>query len=323
LHWWFIISAQLNIPISPLRNAVPAKSRLENRVTKLLAAGADVLSAVKGASEAELLRARRAITSIGWRGEVVFDAAMVNVGYAKRGRGNVDVDCVGVHAAIRKQAKLTRLSVSTIKTNVKIFNTFFKNGLSIYPNLDEKGFFQAALRAPNPISAIKYFDRMVSNNSNFSFTEASNWAERKRRKRLPKNPTVSAANTSLAEHIVWAKKEIFRIKSVCPDRKFVDRFYTPLLEELDDHLVFMAEKNAEDICRLAWDRGYHREAQISEATGLNRKTVSSAMLRLSEQEEFWAVEEITHGRHDQRWQKAGVPLGSNYAAPIQQQAKTW
>lgn len=221
---------------------------------------------------------------------------------------------------MRKQAKDLRISFSTVKLNVRIFNTFLKTGLKIYPSLMDKGFFQASLRAPNPVKAIRFFNECVSKDAEFSVTHAHAWAAKERAKRKKSDKIIAklgARQSPLANHIIWAKHEILRIKSHCPDKHFAERLYTPMVEELEDHLAFMAEKRAEELCRMAWERGYHREAQISEVTGLPRKAVGAAMLRLSDQQEFWEVQEVTHGRRDKRWQKAGVALGSTYVAPDQ------
>lgn len=263
-----------------------------------------------------MLEARRLCGGRGWRYDVALDAALVDVGYAKRGRGNVDVHGVGIRSAMRRQAKALHVSLSTIEKNVRIFNTFFKNGVTCYDNLLDKTYFLQALRTSNPKKTIRYFDEQVKKNPEFFVTNAKRYADQQRIKREKVNQSaVSGKNSPLENHILWAKKEILRIKAMCPDRKFGERFYAPLLEDLDDHLSFMAEKNAESLCRMAWDRGYHREAQIAESTALDRKTVAAAMLRLSDAEEFWEVKESTHGHHDKRWQKSGVPLGSTYVAP--------
>lgn len=276
---------------------------LTNRVSRLIAAGVDVLSAIKGASEGELRDARRACASLGWRTEVAFDAELVNVAHARRGRGNLDKAGVGVKAAIRKQAEAMGVSTSTIKLNVRIFNTFLKNGVNNHPILTDKGYFQAALRTKNPTQAIEYFETKVKDNRSFSVTQAMAWAERKRC--ISKD-----GDDPLAVHIRWAIDQFNRIKNRCPNQKFADRFYKPLMQDLEDHLAFMSEELDEQKCRLAWDKGYYREGQLVEATGLSKERVSAAMLRLSEQNEFWLVQESTHGRHDKRWQKAGVPLGN-------------
>lgn len=274
-------------------------SCLQQRLQRLLQAGADVISAISGATEDELLLARKSCASLGWRTEVALDAALVNVSHAKRGRGNVDIDGVGVKAAIQKQAQAMKVSASTIKLNVRIFNTFLKNELNCRPNLTEKGYFQAALRHDNPERAIRYFDSQVSSKSDFSVSDAFRWASKK-----PEQ--LATATSPLADHIKWAKREIVRVKESCPDKKFGERFYDPLIQDLEDHLTYMSEEEHEQLCRKAWENGNHREGQLVKATGLDSKHVRAAMLRLSEQNEFWEVPETTHGRHDKFWQKSGV-----------------
>lgn len=278
------------------------------------------MACVNGATEAELLSAYKAVSVVSWRSSVVLIAQLVAVKPAKRGRGQVDKAGVGIKAAIARQSKLLRLSTTTIKNYVRLFNTFFKNGTTCFPILEEIGYFQAALRFQEPLKAIKQIEKLVRANPNFTPTDADVLASKHRAKRVPAASTLAQLNdsqSSLASHIIWAKKELLRIKKLCPDKDFAERMYNPVVEDLDDQLAFMAEQRAEDLCRSAWDRGYHREKQISDATGLDRKTVGAAMLRLSENNEFWQVDEVTHGRRDKRWQKAGEPLGDAYVAPDQ------
>lgn len=287
-----------------------SKTPLESRIVKLIEAGTDLLSAIKGAKKDELIRARRACSNIGWRTEIAFDAALCDVEYAKRGRGNADKDGVGVYAAIRRQAQETKVSFITVKVNIRIFKTFFKNGIISYPILVDKMFFVHALRTKDPIKTIAYFEKMVSSAESFVPADAKRYAEAEREKRNTELAGVISKQTELSKHIEWAKKQIIKIKEKCPNKKFAERLYTPLLDDLEDHLAFMAETEAESRCRLAWERGYHREGQIAQATRLNRKVVAAAMMRLSSAQEFYEVQETTHGRHDKRWQKAGVPVNN-------------
>lgn len=292
-----------------------SNTRLDIRIVKLIEAGTDVFSAIKGASKQELIRARQACSNIGWRSEIVFDAALCDVEHARNGRGNADKNGTGVMAAMRRQAAETRVSVPTIKQNIRIFKTFFKNGINNYPILVDKSFFLHALRAKDPLAALKHFERMVSSDEEFSTSSAKQWVDSERAKRNSEANKILSKETPLARHIRWAKKEIIKIKDACPVKKFAERMYEPLLDDLEDHLAFMAETEAEGLCKLAWERGYHREAQIATATRLTRKAVAAAMLRLSAAQEFYEVKEVTHGRHDKRWQKAGVPIGSDFQSP--------
>lgn len=285
------------------------------RVARLIEAGADAFVAVKGATEAELLCARQRCKGIGWRGEVACDAELIAQSKTlKGGRGKIDAEGIGTGAALKAQALKTRDSVSTIKLNVRIFNVFFKTKLKFNLSLEDKGFYQAALRSPKPLAALEYFTKQFAADESFTITDAYQWSSEQRAKCNESSTKVLAAvrasqkDKSLAAFLREASAEISALQARCPDKDFAKRFFPQFIEEIEDQLAVMAEQHAEDACRLAWERGYYRENQIALFTSLSRQVVSVTMNRLSESQEFYEVEEHTHGKHDRRWQKAGMAM---------------
>lgn len=278
-----------------------------------------MFSAVKGATEAELLYARRQCRGLGWRGEVACDAELLSQCQTlKGGRGKVDSCGIGIGAAIRAQAQKTHDSVETIRLNIRIYKTFFETIVARYDSLEDKGYYHAALRAPNPLKAIEFFAKEFKSNESFTVSEARHWAISQREKRNTSANKIDAKSSpgdkSMTTFLRNAMLEIANLKSQCPDKDFAKRFFPQIIEELEEQLAVMAEDRADALCRMAWEHGHYREQQMALFTGLSRKDVSVVMNRLSEAQEFWEVEEHTHGRHDKRWQKAGVPLVGDLSA---------
>lgn len=277
-----------------------------------------MFSAVNGASEAELIYARQQCQRLGWRVEIACDAELVRREYAPRGRGKVDLEGVGVGASMRAHAKKMRCSVATIKVNIRIFNTFFKNELKFYPILQEKGFYQAAVRAPKPIAALEYFTKKFTDDESFTVMDAYRWVTDQREKRLASANKLSLASSpqdkSMSAFLRNAIDTISQLKVQCPDKDFARRVFPSMIEDLEDQFLTIADRNAESLCRMAWERGYYREGQMAQFTGLSRQDVLMAMNRLDSAQEFYVVEEHTHGKHDRRWQKAGVPLAGDVSA---------
>lgn len=266
-----------------------------------------------------MLYARRQCRGLGWRGEVACDAELLSqCQRLKGGRGKVDLHSVGIVAAVRAQAQKTRDSVETIRLNIRIYKTFFETVASRYDSLEDKGYYHAALRAPNPLKAIEFFAKEFSTNELFTVAEAKRWSVAQREKR---NASANKLETKLSQEdksmIAFLHRSIQEIKDMqarCPDKDFARRVFPSMVEDLEDQFSTIADNNSENLCRMAWERGHYREQQMVSFTGLSRQDVSVTMNRLSELQEFWEVEEHTHGRHDKRWQKAGVLLVGDLSA---------
>lgn len=266
-----------------------------------------------------MLYARRQCSGIGWRGEVACDAELLTqCKKLKGGRGKIDVEGAGLYAAMREQARKTRCSLETIKLNIRIFNTFCQTQVTHYLRLDDKGFYHAALRAPNPLKAIEFFAKEFQSNELFTVAEARRWSTAQREKRNASanklDAKLSPEDKSMTAFLRRSIQEIKDMQARCPDKDFARRVFPSMVDDLEDQFATIADGNSENLCRMAWERGHYREQQMVAFTGLSRHNVSVTMNRLSEAQEFWEVEEHTHGRHDKRWQKAGVPLVGDLSA---------
>jgi hypothetical protein len=266
-----------------------------------------------------LLYARSQCRGLGWRGEVACDAELLTqCQFLKGGRGKIDLEGVGIGAVVRAQARKTHDSIETIRLNIRIYKTFFETVVTRYDSLTDKGFFHAALRASNPLRAIEYFAEQFATDEAFNVVTAKQWVAAQREKRIASANKLSAApslqDKSMSAFLRKAIDTISQLKAQCPDKDFARRVFPSMIEDLEDQFLTIADRNAESLCCMAWERGYYREGQMTQFTGLSRQDVSMAMNRLDSAQEFYVVEEHTHGKHDRRWQKAGVPLVSDSSA---------
>lgn len=134
-----------------------------------------VLELLTYASEDEVKQVReRAIKmgSTGWRLVCACDALLLSIDPAKP--GVVDIKQTGRVAAAKERAKELGCEPWTIRRNAQIFNTFFKDDLllNVQQQLEDKGFFEAALRADNPKQALRAIARKKETEPNFSVRDA-------------------------------------------------------------------------------------------------------------------------------------------------------
>jgi len=147
-----------------------------------------IIQALPERTEEEVLEIRNSARALGraaWRIEAACDAAILDRVRLKGGRGRRDVDEVGVDAAVRKVAAELGVAPRTIYQNAQIHKTFFDDPeptaetpertlrtLGPVDHLEEKEFFKAALRSPDPHETLEYFARQKAADPNFSTGDA-------------------------------------------------------------------------------------------------------------------------------------------------------
>ena len=152
-------------------------------------------------SDEEIVEIRSAARAGGralWRIEAACDAAILDRVKLRGGRGKKDEEAVGVDAAVRKVAADLGVTPRTIYQNAQIHKTFFDqpqetterafSSLGPVDHLEEKEYFKAALRSPDPHETIEYFARQKAADPNFSTGDA--W-------RIVKNREVPALQSEL------------------------------------------------------------------------------------------------------------------------------
>lgn len=144
----------------------------------------EIIHALPERTEEELLEIRNSARALGraaWRIEAACDAAILDRVRLKGGRGRRDVNEVGVDAAVRKVAAELGVAPRTIYQNAQIHKTFFEETPEracssiedgTLDHLEEKEFYKAALRSPEPLETIEHFARQKASDPNFSTGDA-------------------------------------------------------------------------------------------------------------------------------------------------------
>lgn len=144
----------------------------------------DVIWQLSDRSDLEIIEIRTSARALGraaWRIEAACDAAILDRVKLKGGRGKRDVEEVGVDAAVRKVANEIGVTPRTIYQNAQIHKTFFAEtperadrtlSDGVTDHLEEKEYYKAALRSPDPHETLEYFARQKVEDPNFSTGDA-------------------------------------------------------------------------------------------------------------------------------------------------------
>src|SRR5688500_863013 len=105
-----------------------------------------------------------------WRVECACDAALIATVNAETGG-------IGVKPVLKEKAKDAHSDVSTIYRNAQIYSTFLgkkapKRSLNVQTVLNEKGFYEAALRTDDPHKTIRILAQEKSANPTYSVRDA-------------------------------------------------------------------------------------------------------------------------------------------------------
>lgn len=130
----------------------------------------------------EIRNSARALGRAAWRIEAACDAVILDRVKLRGGRGQKDTEGVGVDAAVRQVAHDLNVTPRTIYQNAAIHKTFFadqpnedgtsERAISSFDHLEEKEFFKAALRSPDPHETIELLARKKAEDPNFSTRDA-------------------------------------------------------------------------------------------------------------------------------------------------------
>jgi len=303
------MSCASSTPVGVTKNHTPAvslrvvstkKEVLEGQVDKVSQAASKIISSLAHMDEAEIIHERKGSQLLGaqqLRIELACDAELWTRDRAKRGRGNVDVDGVGISVALAKKAREMGCSPKTIKRNAKMFFLFKDILDSTVHVLPDKGFYLVAMESPDPHRALNEFLQKKSSNTKFSVADAGRMVRvEKQASSAAKTKLINAhrsdENKALETHILWAIEKIQKeIKSACPNLKFSKNVWNPLLLDLREYLDTMFSEDVKQALRSAYDAGFRKEDQIAKATGLSRAEVSQYMKDLEKEGEFVLVEQ--------------------------------
>lgn len=178
------MSAILEVERS-LSTAEPIIARSQNAVARILHLSHTLeqtrdafLALLPEADDETVIEVRMSARSVGvwaWLIECACDAELVRRTAKRAGRSKKDTNGEGRMAALGQQAYADGKSVRTIERNAQIINTFGAEKIVTHgENLRDKGFFIAALSAPDPLKAIEMFEEAKTENAFFEVQDA--WA---------------------------------------------------------------------------------------------------------------------------------------------------
>ncbi len=185
-----------------------------------------VISLLPFASDEEVGEVRlrgMAMGATGWRIVCACDAVAIGRAIAlKGGRGKVDALGEGKMSAARERGKIGGYDEKQARRNAQLFNTFKTVLIDQHSLLDEKGYFEQALRTPRPQKTIKAFEKEKGSNPNFSVTDAAKLAKllRENRKQvtIPDDPNYLDPN--LKTFLLDLHASLSTFYNRCPREEF-------------------------------------------------------------------------------------------------------
>ncbi len=279
----------------------------------------DVISLLPSLTDDEIIETRtyaRGMGKTAWKIEIACDAEIWNRSYARRGRGNKDEAETGIMASVNKRAAELGCGASTIRKNAQLFNEF-KTVLSVEHILDDKGFYQAALSAPNPQKMVQEIARRKAANPLYSVRDA--WRDvdgQKTRARTggDKSDMPALLKAHIERTVAKIEKEII---PDCPDGTFARRFYSEWLNELRFELHERGIIDNQEKLIDAYDQGYRTDEALQKVTGIARGIILQILGDRLGWEKVREGGKTEMARGDRRWiwRKPGEVLGSDAQIP--------
>lgn len=283
-------------------------SKVINQIHKLEAIEHDIISLLPSLSDEEVIETRntaRLLFASAWKIEIACDAEIwERTQRAMVGRGNKDVDEKGIMAAVNKRAQEIGCSARTVYENARIFRRFGEIIETTCKNLDDKGFFQAALQSPDPETTIEEFAQRKMDNPFFRVTDAWKEVETQKEESKRKREKVAGAVRDTQQDLMIAHcdKSIAmqrELKEECPLRRIGDRLYDSMIEDLEDIKNNIQLENIETAIQSAIGEGYQTIPDLAGFTGLSQVDVKRAVKALI-QKDIVEIKSIEESRQDGR-----------------------
>ena len=180
---------------TPLRaisqGSTQALSNVFGQINKLEKIDDDIITLLPEMSDDDVMDTRNYAKTLGrsaWRIEIACDAEIWNRTQAKRGRGNVDTEGVGIKATIAKRAAELGCTPRTIEQNARVHKLVQEveiNDESTFTILEDKGYWQAALASSDPKAALDHFVEEKTDNPFFSASDAYRWSKGEKESKKP------------------------------------------------------------------------------------------------------------------------------------------
>lgn len=316
------------VPATATPQASPLSLDLTVYLEQLATLEPTLLAELAKQDEAVILDTRsqaRQLTTHGWRLECACDAAIwEQTEQAKRGRGNRDVDSVGILAAVSKKSKLIGVTPRTIYNNKEVFHLMqaARNVASehnILEVLTDKGYYQVALTAADPVKALALFAERKVTQKRFRVSDANRLLKAEGQTRqavrlqaveqIRKDTGQLTARQTLLAHIETARTLIKeQVIPFCPDEEFNERIWNDLLLTLGEEQQGIFDADAQEALVKAWDGGAHREDEMAQITGLPLPDVSRLMELLDEKFIRIVPRAMNERSQFTLWHKSGEPF---------------
>lgn len=306
-------------------NVTAQMSSLFNYLNGLEEFEGTILSLLRFASEDEIKQTRNyalAMGSTGWRLVCACDALLLSVDPAKP--GVVDLNGTGRMAAAKERAKELGCEPWTIRRNAQIFNTFFKDDLllNVQQQLEEKGYFEAALRARHPKKALRAIAKEKEKSASFTVRDAF---------RLVKETKVSGSSLGLSSSVDYLdpnfknfllelETSLTSYKNRCTRPEFAARIETMI--KVTKHERERTESSDYESVRQQIDEGCCTAEEIAEEVYLSNAEVKAIFNKIIEKEpdayEWRAIganTEMARGSRSHGLFRKDAPAGDDFEMP--------
>lgn len=311
------MSANLH-PVSAPSHAL---AKIFNHLNKLDKLETDVIDLLPALTDDEVVETRAYSKLLGktaFKIELACDAEIWNRTKANCGRGNVDVEEVGILAAVKKRASEIGCGESTIRKNAQLYNQF-KKVLSTEHNLDEKGFYQAAIASPDPDGFIELMAQKKAEYPTYSVAEA--WREVKKaqgklieRRNEMAYEVNNELRLKLRAHFDETRLMLEQRQAGASalDPELAQKFYASWIQEIADQADVWNELDMQDAAVATWHKGNTREDHMATALGLPGYEMRRIMKNLERDGVFEKVRQrgsdVGRGPGQQLWHLIGQPI---------------
>lgn len=294
--------------LEPRNPQTAGLAKVFNQIHKLEAIEHEVIALLPSLSDDEVMETRitaRLLYASAWKIEIACDAEIwERTQRAMVGRGNKDVDEKGIMAAVNKRADELGCSARTVYENARIFRRFKETLETTCKNLDDKGFFQAALQSPDPDTTIEEFAQKKLDNPFFRVADAWKQVETQKEDAKQARERVAGGVRDTQQDLMIAHCDESialqqQLKLKCPLRRIGDRLYDSMIEELEDIKQNIQLENIETAIERAIKDGYQTILDLAGFTGLSQLDVRRAVKTLIEKE-IVETKSIEESRQDGR-----------------------
>lgn len=271
-----------------------------------------------------LIAVRMGASAIGvwaWLVEAACDHEMLKRVEAKKGgRGNKDDEGEGREATKRQQGYLNGKSPRTIERNSQIVEIFGVETIATHGGtLQDKGYWIAAVSAPDPHEAIEVFVEKKTINPFWEVRDAYHEIDvikgkREKAKREFNDAVTTVGRKAASDWLEFhAKAELEKLKTDCPIPGFGDRVFGEAQKQCDEQRDVLFLHNAQECLLYVWTKGYRTQRQMVEFTRLPASEVKRVMENLAdkgyfiEKEREWKTTQAKGGR-EKEWCRTDKPM---------------